>query len=54
MAHKDATACEALGPIYRRFRIGRDGHLDQSETYDISQLVRENGPREIVRIIIVT
>ena len=22
--------------IYRRFLIGRDGHLDQSETYDIS------------------
>ena len=21
---------------YRRFRIGRDGHLDQSETYDMS------------------
>ena len=23
-------------PIYRRHRIGRDGHLDQSEAYDIS------------------
>ena len=22
--------------IYRSFRIGRDGHLDQSEAYDIS------------------
>ena len=22
--------------IYRRLRIGRDGHLDQSEAYDIS------------------
>ena len=22
--------------IYRRFLIGRDGHLDQSEAYDIS------------------
>ena len=22
--------------IYRRVRIGRDGHLDQSEAYDIS------------------
>ena len=30
--------------IYRRLRIGRDGHLDQSEAYDISQLVREYGP----------
>ena len=27
--------------IYRKLRIGRDGHLDQSEAYDISQLVRE-------------
>ena len=25
--------------IYRRLLIGRDGHLDQSETYDISILV---------------
>ena len=31
--------------IYRRLLIGRDGHLDQSEAYDISQLVREYGPR---------
>ena len=30
--------------IYRRLRIGRDVHLDQSEAYDISQLVREYGP----------
>ena len=30
--------------IYRRLLIGRDGHLDQSEAYDISQLVREYGP----------
>ena len=30
--------------IYRRHLIGRDGHLDQSEAYDISQLVREYGP----------
>ena len=22
--------------IYRRLRIGRDGHLDQSEAYDVS------------------
>ena len=29
--------------IYRRLRIGRDGHLDQSEAYDISQLLREYG-----------
>ena len=34
--------CEIMGhilvhvTIYRRFRIGRDAHLDQSETYDIS------------------
>ena len=26
--------------IYRRILIGRDGHLDQSEPYDISELVR--------------
>ena len=26
----------SLNLIYRRFRIGRDGHLDQSEAYDIS------------------
>ena len=31
------------GPIYRRHRIGRDGHLDQSEAYDISQIAREYG-----------
>ena len=30
--------------IYRRLLIGRDGHLDQSEAYDISELVREYGP----------
>ena len=24
------------GPIYRRIQISRDGHLDQSEAYDIS------------------
>ena len=29
--------------IYRRLRIGRDDHLDQSEAYDISQLAREKG-----------
>ena len=29
--------------IYRRLRIGRDGHFDQSEPCDISQLVREYG-----------
>ena len=28
-----------------RLQIGRDGHLDQSEAYDISQLVREYRPR---------
>ena len=33
--------------IYRRIRIGRDGHLDQSEAYEISYLVREYGPRYI-------
>ena len=26
--------------IYRRILIGRDGHLDQSESYDISSLVQ--------------
>ena len=31
--------------IYRRLLIGRDGHLDQSEAYDISLLVREYEPR---------
>ena len=30
--------------IYRRLLIGRDGRLDQSKAYDISQLVREYGP----------
>ena len=30
--------------INRRPLIGRDGHLDQSEAYDLSQLVREYGP----------
>ena len=30
--------------IYCRLRIGRTSHLDQSEAYDISYLVRENGP----------
>ena len=25
--------------IYRRLRIGRDGHLDQSEANDMSQIV---------------
>ena len=29
---------------YRILLIGRDGHLDQSEDYDISQLVQEYGP----------
>ena len=28
----------------RRLLIGRDGRLDQSKAYDISQLVREYGP----------
>ena len=31
--------------IYRRLLIGRDGHIDQSEAYDISKLVREYGHR---------
>ena len=35
--------------IYRRLRIGRDGHLEQSKAYDISQLVREYGPRHRIR-----
>ena len=30
--------------IYRRLRIGQDGRLDQSEAYDISQLIREHEP----------
>ena len=28
--------------IYRRLLIGRDGHLDQSEIYDISTRIRAN------------
>ena len=28
---------------------GRDGHLDQSEAYDISYLVREYGPSALTR-----
>ena len=31
--------------VYRRLWIDRYGHLDQSEAYDISWLVREYGPR---------
>ena len=31
--------------IYRRLQIGRDGHLDQSEAYDISYFVRKYRPR---------
>ena len=35
--------------IYRRLRIGGDVHLDQSETYDILQLVYVNtGPGVVV------
>ena len=30
--------------VYRRLQIGRDGHLDQSEAYDISARVRKYGP----------
>ena len=30
--------------INRKLLIGRDGHLDQSEAYDLSQLVREYWP----------
>ena len=30
--------------IHRRLLIGQDGRLDQSEAYDVSQLVREYGP----------
>ena len=33
--------------IHRRHRIGRDGHLDQSKAYDISQLVRAYAPRPV-------
>ena len=33
--------------IYRRLLIDRDGHLDQSEAYDISKIVREYGPRHV-------
>ena len=30
--------------IYRLLRIGRDGHLDQSESKDMSYFVPEYGP----------
>ena len=30
--------------IYRRLRIGRDGHFDQSEAYDIPKRVRVYWP----------
>ena len=30
--------------IYRRLPIGRDGHLDQSEAYDISNLYDNKAP----------
>ena len=43
---KTSTPCTQDGflvqvTIYRRLLIVRDDHLDKSETYDISQLVRE-------------
>ena len=38
--------------IYRRLLIGRDGHLDQSEAYDISQLVREYGPSWPLNVLV--
>ena len=37
--------------IYRSFLIGRDGHPDQSEAYDISQQVRAHGSRYSEAII---
>ena len=33
---RDLTRILVQVTIYRRFLIGRDGHLDQSEAYDIS------------------
>ena len=30
------------GTIYRRLRIGRDGHLNQSQAYDIYRSLYEN------------
>ena len=38
--------------MYRRLRIGRDGHLDQTEAYDISQLVRVKSPDALSIIIV--
>ena len=34
--HRIRPGILVLVTIYRRLRIGRDGHLDQSEAYDIS------------------
>ena len=43
----DQTPGHSTRPVqvtmYPRLPIGRDGHLDQSEAYDISELVREQG-----------
>ena len=36
--------------IYRRLRISQDGHLDQSEAYDISLPKREYLPSDIIVI----
>ena len=36
--------------IYRRLLIGRDGHLDLSEDFDISQLVREYTARTLISL----
>ena len=41
-----------LGPYYTSYNvayrlIGRNGHFDQSEAYDISQRVREYGPWDV-------
>ena len=42
---KRQSLARILAPVttYQRLRIGRDGHVDQSETYDKSQIVREYG-----------
>ena len=43
-AHKEAWACILVQvAIYRRLRIGRDGHLDQSEAYDYRNLYENTG-----------
>ena len=53
MTSIDVRVCPRIlvqATIYRRLLIGRDGHLDQSEAYDILQLVREYGQSHLKTI----